>query len=137
MRSSWIVILMLLAARASAFDFSIDGVWYGEAYQPALKTTTQELMHRFPDGSFEIEFRHYDNCILTLDQVEAGTWSLSGNLYQTKTNLINGLPASFHEIYEIQSVDEKSMVYRHVGTGQVYRDEKVSPDFVIPECRIS
>jgi hypothetical protein len=130
-------LLALSAIPVSAAEPSIEGNWYGEDYQLVWKATVQELIHRRPDGTFDIEFRRYENCVLKISQTEQGTWSVTEKLYHTQTDYINGAPAHYEDDYEIQSLDDKTFVYRHVETGQIFTGTRVSQRFVIPECRIS
>lgn len=136
------LLAMTLAAAAAAADTpaaSLEGYWYGKAYQPALRETTQELMHRRADGSYEIEFRLYRNCELVLDQKETGRWSVKGRLYHTDTLTVNGSPVdthdpSFHDDYEIEKLDAGKFTYRHVRTGVRDASRKVDANFIFPAC---
>ncbi|HEX3497917.1 MAG TPA: hypothetical protein VHT04_01200 [Stellaceae bacterium] len=131
------VLVVLFATPAAAADTSIEGHWYGENCQPALKTTAQELIYHRPDGTFDVEFRRYENCVLKLSQTEQGTWSLEDKLLHMQTDFVNGAPTHYEDDYEIQSFDGKTLIYRHTEDGQVFTETRVTPSFVIPECRIS
>src|SRR5262249_18284199 len=104
---------------------------------PISKRMVQELMHRRSDGTFEIEFRRYDNCVLAMQQKEAGTWSVSGSIYHTETRFVNSHPVWYQDDYEIQVLDDKDFICRQIENDQIHTATKVSANFVIPECRIS
>ena len=137
MRTALPILLTILAISASAAEPSIEGHWYGENYQPVMKAMGQELIHHRPDGTFDVEFRRFENCILKVLQTEQGTWSIKDKLIHMQTDYVNGAPVHYEDDYEIQSLDDKTLIYRQLENRQVFTEQRVSPAFVIPECRIS
>lgn len=117
----------------------LEGRWYGESYQPSLGKKTQEVMDRRADGTFEIEFRLYENCELKFDEKEAGRWSVNGRIYHTDTLYVNGRAVDtklsfYHDDYEIERLGTGEFTYRHVKSGVTATSRKVGPDFIFPAC---
>jgi hypothetical protein len=132
-----VALLMLLVSRLAAADPPLVGDWYGEGYQPLMKTTMQWLMHRHDDGTFDIQFRHFENCILTEAQDEAGVWTFKDGLYHTLTLTVNGRRSVHDNEYRIESLTDDEMRYVHIGTGTPFSSRKVPPEFTFPDCKIS
>jgi len=146
MRSPYFLLslsVLLLATSAGAApsptEKLLEGWWYGEAYQPIWHETTQELMHRRPDGTFEIEFRLYRNCRLVRAQKETGRWSATDTLYHTDTETVAGhaidqTKPSYHDDYHIDALGEDNLTYTHIRTNVRASDQRVPEDFIFPAC---
>jgi hypothetical protein len=143
MRTSYLF-LLLLALPAIAHAQSrplqlLEGYWFGESYQPLLRETTQELMHRRADGTFDIEFRLYKNCLLAMDQKETGRWSATERVYHTDTETVNGRKIdtgkpSYHDDYSIEKLDGDAFTYIHTKTEVRATSRRVRSDFIFPAC---
>ena len=120
---------------AQAADSLQVGYWYGDGYEPALKSLTQFITHYGADGSFSVEFRIYRNCELIFDQHEAGTWSLaSDRLLRIDTALVNGMPIPHSDDYAIEELTAEHSRYVGKATGVEYRVKRVDAQFHFPEC---
>ncbi len=131
------LVLFATAMQAAADERSLVGDWYAEDYQPSVRTTVQEISHRHADGTYEDEFRRYENCVLVLRQKEAGTWILDGDRYRTITLSIDGGAAHFEDEYEVRSLTDTEFQYFHSRLGQLFTDKRVSVNFRFPDCLTS
>ena len=130
--------LLLAAARlAGADQAALAGYWYSEDYQPSLRVTVQELTQRRADGTYEDEFRRYENCLLVFRQREAGTWTFDGDRFHTITTSIDGSLAHFEDEYEVRSLSDKEVRYFHPKSGAVFTDTRVKANFRFPDCPTS
>ena len=130
-------LFIALAPAAIAEEPALVGYWYSEDYQPNFRVTAQEVTLRRADGTYEDEFRRYEDCKLVLLQHEAGTWALTGDRLQTTTTSVNGRPAHFEDEYEVRSLTDKLFQYFHPKLGQLFTDTKVRPNFRFPDCLTS
>jgi hypothetical protein len=113
------------------------GLWYGEGYQPLFKSRFQWLMDRRADGTFEVEFRHYEECRLTYRSVETGTWSADSAQYVSRTLTINSRPVNVEHVYRIARHSDDEMDYIWIEGNVPYHSTKVDPVFRIPGCPTS
>ncbi|WP_370153427.1 hypothetical protein [Ferrovibrio sp.] len=128
--AAFALLLMVTAGRAAAED--ISGFWYGEGYQG--RGYLQWLSERRPDGSFFVEFRQYKECQMTFQQKEAGRWKLEGNIYSTATSMIDGERADYADRYQLESVIQGVMKYKHLKSGHTFTTYRVGDDFRWPTC---
>lgn len=141
---TFVLVLLTFAVPASASAPSkvlLEGYWYGESYQPSLRETTQELIDRRADGTFEIEFRLYKHCTLAFEEKEAGRWSLNGRIYHTDTLYVNGRAVDaklpyYQDDYAIEKLEEGVFTSRHLKSGVRSTSRKVTRDFIFPACAI-
>lgn len=113
------------------------GSWYGEA-------TTKDggfrkaLMQRRMDGTYTIKFQLFKNNIKTLEQVEAGIWGISGNIYFTatremlyKSNFepIDTSDATYYDAYTILALEEDYFKYKSQHSADVFIVKKVPDNF--------
>lgn len=131
------VVLALLAAPASAA--SLEGHWWGEGFQPALGVMNQWLLHLKPDGTYDIEFRTYERCVVKQRSQQSGRWERDGDRYRTVTEVHNGKPVenkdqTRRQEYAISRLDEQMMEYRHTETDQTYRSFRVPAGYTFPRC---
>jgi hypothetical protein len=122
---------------AAAGESSLVGYWYSEDYQPDVHTTLQEVTYRRADGTYQDEFRRYENCVLVHRHTEAGTWLFAGDRYQTTTTSINGAPAHFEDDYDVRSMTDTQFQYFHPKLGQLFTDTRVHANFRFPDCLTS
>jgi hypothetical protein len=136
------MLLMLAALPAACTSLfrehdPLIGHWYGEDYQPVIRDKAKWLMHLRQDGTFTIIFRRYSDGKVTLEQTEAGRWSYRNGLYATLTQTINGKSVdleddTYHDLYLVEQLNDKEMIYKQLKTGVVFRSKKVSNDFKLP-----
>jgi len=134
-----VAVLALACAGLPARAQGIEGYWYGEDYEQFPGIRTQWLNYRAPDGTFQVEFRRYHNCMLELRQIESGRWFVEGATYTTITewvDLTRLTPDDIHyvEIYDLVSVEPRTMEYRHERTGILFKARRVGADFEFPAC---
>ena len=124
---------------AAAADDSYVGYWYGQGYQPVLHEDDEFIVHRAPDGTFEIHFRTYKGCAVKEEQREGGTWAaLDANTVRVRTTSINGLPAGpFVDDYRTEELTAESYRYVWVQTGMEYTSRRVDANFTFPECGLT
>lgn len=113
------------------------GLWYGEGYQPAFKRRAQWLMDRHADGTFSVEFRYYDDCKLTYQSIETGTWTADGANYVSRTLAINNRPVSIVNVYRITQHTDDQMDYFWIEGKVPFHSTKVDPAFRVPGCPTS
>jgi hypothetical protein len=137
----WIIcfgLIPFIAAMPAAADGpSLVGYWYSEDYQPAVHVTLQEVTYRRADGTYQDEFRRYENCVLVHRHTETGTWLFDGGRYQTTTTSINGVPAHVEDDYDVKAMTATQFQYFHPGLGQLFTDTRVRANFRFPDCPTS
>jgi hypothetical protein len=137
----WIIcfgLIPFIAAMPAAADGpSLVGYWYSEDYQPAVHATLQEVTYRRADGTYQDEFRRYENCVLVHRHTETGTWLFDGGRYQTTTTSINGVPAHVEDDYDVKAMTATQFQYFHPGLGQLFTDTRVRANFRFPDCPTS
>ncbi|WP_152527632.1 MULTISPECIES: hypothetical protein [unclassified Afipia] len=119
-----VLLAFLFSSVAGAAD--LEGYWYSEGYQPFARQYMQWMIHRKPDRSFIVEFRHYRNCELSKRQTEGGIWIATQKGWRTETKTINGSHSKEPLIddYEITKGSDLEIEYKHVATGQVWTARK-------------
>ncbi|WP_428248698.1 hypothetical protein [Ferrovibrio sp.] len=128
-----LLLLMLLAVfPAWAQQADLSGRWYGEGYQG--RVYLHWLSERRPDGGFAVEFRRYEECKIVHRSLEAGRWSLQGNVYTTSTIMIDGQRVNYADRYLLLGLGNDEMTYQHITNGTMFRARKVGADFDWPVC---
>lgn len=129
---SVLVLILLCGSGHSGQAQDLTGRWYGEGYQARryLHWNTERLR----DGSFTVEFRRYEDCVLAESWVESGYWALTGNLYRTAITMVAGQPRSRLEEYRLESFGMNIMRYRHIRTGTAFTAVKLGGEAHWPEC---
>lgn len=139
MRRVAFLAVALLFATSMSHAASVEGYWYGKGYQPLVRKTMQWLTIRRADGTFSAEFREYDDCKVKSIQIEAGRWTVSGNVIANKVVTIDGYPVSdtayFNDTYKIIELDDRKMRLVHEKSRQEWTLERVAPDFTFPDCK--
>jgi hypothetical protein len=116
------------------------GKWFGEA---DMKEGGRRwwLKDARRDGTFTIKFHSTMPDGKARDQVEAGIWGVSGNVYFTATREmwdghafreIDATDGTYYDAYEITAFDGQSMSYRNLDTGSEFRVKKVPASFTGP-----
>ncbi|WP_445364935.1 hypothetical protein ACJJJB_11410 [Microbulbifer sp. ANSA001] len=116
------------------------GKWYGS--QPTKDGgKRQEIVERFPQGTYKITFRTYDKDGKIKEQTEAGQWGVSGPVYFTifrgwveDNHLSPSNPADpfNYDAYRIIKLDNEMLEYESYSSGNKYVIKKVSNDFQFP-----
>jgi hypothetical protein len=113
------------------------GNWYGEA---ATKDGQfrKALMNRRADGTYTVKFQLFKNQTKTIEQVEAGLWGISGNIYFTITReMLEGETftpvqtddATYYDAYKIAELTPEAFRYTNQDTGDEFLAKKVSDEF--------
>jgi hypothetical protein len=133
------LLIALLQGSSFAHAASLDGYWYGKGYQPFARKTVQWLAIRRSDGSYSVEFREYSNCRVVFAQLETGRWAVSGDVITDKTLTVNGWPVRdtpyYTDTYKIIELDDSKMRIVHEKTGQDWMLDRVTEDFIFPDCK--
>jgi hypothetical protein len=109
------------------------GKWYVDpTRQDGL--LSDSLVTRKPDGTMTIAFRLCNgDKLLTYD--EAGSWSVTGDLYLARTHIsrtIDGTPpngAVYEHAYRIERASAHRLAYRSTEGGDIFEARRVSPAF--------
>jgi hypothetical protein len=105
-----------------------------------LKSYVQELDHDRADGTFDVEFRRYENCRLVFVEKEGGLWSISDGTVHQVTTSVNGRPvnakadASLIDDYKILVLDDHDYQSKWTKTGEVMKVWRVNEHFEFPKC---
>jgi hypothetical protein len=137
-----LILATVLAVSDDTFSRAIVGYWYGENYQPAFHNYFQALGQDRADGTFEVEFRRYENCKLVSRQRESGTWSIANGVVRGETTAIDGAATdrsdpSFRDAYDILKLDEHDFQSRHMPDGTIFKLQRVNAKFRFPDCSFS
>jgi hypothetical protein len=125
------------AAEASYSDASFVGCWFGTGTQGLPERTVQSLNHRHDDGTYDIRF-----VSLRLDEPfaysqENGYWAVNGSRYLTISAAVDGEPAVNAEVYDILHTGPDALSYRDVGSGNLFKSERVPCDTRLPRRDMS
>jgi hypothetical protein len=111
------------------------GIWHSESTDIHGVTRIEDAT-RLPNGTFVVHFvERSDSGKVTADQTECGRWGISGNIYFTITEAIrardHGDPvspydASFYDAYVVLSLTKARFEYKHVESGQMMYDDRVT-----------
>jgi hypothetical protein len=130
------MMVLLLSASCGASQQpvtqSVAGLWFGEGYQAALRTNTSWLMNRKDDGTFRVEFRRYQDCVLVFQQVEEGRWKQDGLRYSTATRSIDGQPFEADDEYRIDEITGTTMRYMHIRSNNQFEARRIPPQVGFP-----
>jgi hypothetical protein len=116
------------------------GKWYGN--QPVVEGTYREqIVSRFPNGTYQITFRDHDEPGDYKDEIEVGFWGISGPVYFTiftgrirDNEFIPSNPPNpySYDAYEIIRLTDAEFEYETFAAGNGFSVEKVSDDFEFP-----
>jgi hypothetical protein len=122
---------MLLLQGAAPADSPIVGIWYGKGGPNDPEIHYVDFFG--PDGSFLSEYRKYDGCEVTWKQVEAGTWSLDGDVQTLVKSSVNGMPVHAKQDYVIEGTTSREIRARHIGTSYLFVERRLER-FEFPFC---
>lgn len=129
-----VVAAAFAALPASALGASAQelvGFWYGKGQPDDPDIVYIDTFAA--DGSFVSTFRKYERCMVVWQQVEAGTWSLTGDVQSTMKTSINGMAFHAPEDYRIESVTPRALRVRHIGTEYLFTERRLDR-FEFPNC---
>jgi hypothetical protein len=110
---------------------ALVGIWYGKG-QPEDPDMVY-LDYFAADGSFISTFRKYERCTVVWEQVEAGTWSIAGNVQSTVKTSVNGMPIHSPQDYRVESVTPRELRVRHIGTEYLFVERRLDR-YEFPNC---
>ncbi len=122
----------------------LTGYWYSEFGSNVFShSNVFSLVHRRPDGSFNAEFLICSQTD-TVDQLETGHWSLSGNRLIETVESIQGKPEHLTAVYDPVEVANSTLVLRisggdalkHGGPRQ-FQEVRVFADAKLPGCHVT
>lgn len=125
------------SAELSARRAMLIGKWYSEI--PTKDGLIRKsLMERRRDGSYTVRFQLFKGATKTLDQIEAGIWGISGNIYFTATRemlvgevfkTLDTTDSTFYDGYEILKLEPDRFTYKSLEMGDVFEVRKVADTF--------
>jgi hypothetical protein len=124
-------VLLFATLPVSAASYPMAGAWFGTG-QPNDRSSMY-IDTFLPDGRFAGQFRACFNG-KALDQADAGTWSVSGNILTIAIATVDGKAAPRSDSYRLLSVDAKSQNYVFIPNNFAYHAHKVAADFPMPPC---
>lgn len=117
------------------------GRWYGS--QPAKSGgTRQQIMERFPDGTYKITVRHVTESGDSETNSEVGQWGIVGPVYfsifRGGVNSYGVEPSDTsnpynYDAYEIIELTDSAFVYKSYSSGTVFALKKVGSEFDFPK----
>ena len=110
------------------------GTWFGQG-QPNSKESMYIDRIR-PDGSWRGEYR---TCIKgkSSDQVQEGSWSLSGDTLILKVEFVDGRRAPRIDNYKMLAHTATTQKYVSLGFNFPYTPKKMVEDFQMPSCELT
>ena len=124
---------LILATPAWAQSYMV-GTWFGQG-QPNSKESMYIDRIR-PDGSWRGEYR---TCIKgkSSDQVQEGSWSLSGDTLILKVEFVDGRRAPRIDNYKMLAHTATTQKYVSLGFNFPYTPKKMVEDFQMPSCELT
>jgi hypothetical protein len=126
--------LLCAALPASAATYPMAGAWFGTG-QPDDRSSMY-IDTFLPDGRFAGQFRA---CFKgkALDETDAGTWSVTGDILTIAIATVNGKAAPRRDAYRLLSVDATTQSYIFLATNFAYKSHKVAGGFAMPSCDLT
>ncbi|QIL89383.1 hypothetical protein ACONUD_04005 [Microbulbifer harenosus] len=94
------------------------GNWYGQKTLDDGNLQKWKVT-RFADGTYQIQFELSSPEGLHTSK-ESGLWSYSGCLYSVITKSRNGENVLFQEVYRVQDLTDKKLIYTNYRTGNTF-----------------
>jgi hypothetical protein len=128
------LLIFLLVVPAQAAPSYMVGTWFGHG-QPQDKTSMYIDRMR-ADGTWRGEYR---TCLKgkAPDQVQAGHWSLVGDILTLQVERVDGQAAPRTDTYKMLSHDAHSQKYLSLGWNFPYTPQRVADDFQMPSCELT
>ena len=134
MRWFWTALLVLIASPAWAQSYMV-GTWFGQG-QPGSKESMYVDRMR-ADGSWRGEYRTCIKGKSSGDQVQEGSWSLSGDMLILKVEFVDGRRKPRVDNYKMLAHTATSQKYISMGWNFPYTPKKVTDDFQMPSCELT
>ncbi|MDB5733649.1 MAG: hypothetical protein JWN16_286 [Alphaproteobacteria bacterium] len=131
----WLAALLLMASLpAAAAPPWLAGKWFGTG-QPGDRSE-MFLDSMGADGKFQAHHR-WCRKGKPLDQYQAGTWTLKGDLLTINVVTVNGQPSPESDPYRIVSHDAHSQKYVYLPINFAYTSSRVANGFDMPSCELT
>jgi hypothetical protein len=131
-----IVLLVALShiAQADPGSSYMIGTWFGHGQPDDKESMYIDRMRS--DGSWRGEYR---TCVRgkSLDQIQTGHWSLSGDMLSLKVESVNGAPAPRTDYYKMLSHSAHTQKYLSLAKNFPYTPQRVADDFQMPSCEMT
>lgn len=134
MRDALVLVFLLLAFPAQAAPPWLAGIWFGQG-QPHDKSEMW-LARMAPNGDFRVQFRRC-TANKARDTIEAGRWTLIGNIETITINTVDGQFSPRQDTYTMLSHTGSKQTYRLDRTGFIYNSSRVSDSFRMPDCGLT
>ena len=94
------------------------------------------------DGTCELTFRTYNSKGAYQEQAESCFWGVSGKIHFTiirdvivdnKLIPVDPTDPYYYDAYEILKLNDQEFEYKAVTTGDIYKSQKVSDNYQLPE----
>ncbi len=133
MRWLWALLLVLFVPPAWAQSYMV-GTWFGQGQPNSKESMYIDRMRA--DGSWRGEYR---TCSLGKfsDQIQQGSWSLSGDTLILKVEFVDGRRASRIDNYRMLAHTATTQKYVSLGWNFPYTPKKMPDDFEMPSCPMS
>ena len=128
-----LILPLLLLQGAAPPPSALVGIWYGKGQPDDPNVLYLDFFGA--DGSFLSEFRKYEGCNVVWQQVESGTWSMSGDVQTIVKSAVNGMPTSAQQEYVVEHASAGEIRARHVGTGYLFIERRMER-FEFPVCNV-
>lgn len=133
-----LLVLLLLAAPVQAAPSYMPsymiGTWFGHGQPQDEASMYIDRMRA--DGTWRGEYR---TCLKgkALDTVQAGRWSLAGDVLTLNVERVDGQAAPRTDIYKMLSHDAHSQKYLSLGWNFPYTPQRMADDFQMPSCELT
>ncbi len=131
---SVVAALLLMALPANAAPPWLAGTWFGTG-QPGDRSE-MFLDTMGANGQFRAHHR-WCRKGKPVDQFQAGTWSLKGDLLTINVATVNGKPSPQSDPYRILSHDAHSQKYVYLPINFAYTSSRVAANFDMPSCELT
>jgi len=126
-------LFLSLATPAGAQSYMV-GTWFGQGQPNSKESMYIDRMR--PDGSWRGEYRTCSRGKLS-DQIQEGSWSLSGDTLTLKVEMVDGRRAPRVDNYKMLAHTATTQKYVSLGWNFPYTPKKVVDDFEMPSCPMS
>ena len=130
----WVAALLLMPLPAMAAPSWLAGTWFGTG-QPGDRSE-MFLDTMGADGKFRAHHR-WCRKGKPLDQYQAGTWTLKGELLTITIATVNGRPSPQTDPYRIVRHDARSQTYVYLPINFSYTSNRVADNYQMPGCDLT
>jgi hypothetical protein len=111
------------------------GTWFGQGQPEDKESMYIDRMRA--DGSWRGEYRTCFKGKPIDDQIQAGHWSLAGDMLSLKVESVNGAKAPRTDYYKMLSHSVHAQKYVSLGWNFPYTPQRVADDFQMPSCELT